>query len=98
MFHDVVGVGRLCRPIFRSKGTESRRCHHDVDTDRGLLLLILADSYSGPGEPSVWTSAEERNHLVSALLLGVNFSSRVTMPVWGPSSSFPCIPTDAVRT
>ncbi|KAJ8365320.1 hypothetical protein SKAU_G00141510 [Synaphobranchus kaupii] len=49
LFHYVVGAGRLCSPIFRSKRTKSWGCHHDVDINSGVLLLILADSYSGPG-------------------------------------------------
>ncbi|GCB67629.1 hypothetical protein scyTo_0005165 [Scyliorhinus torazame] len=59
-----------CREL-RAKGAQ-QRCNNNHDRDHGCLLLpVLAHRHPGSNEPSLWPSAQERNNLVSPLLLGI---------------------------
>ncbi|RVE76775.1 hypothetical protein OJAV_G00011770 [Oryzias javanicus] len=72
LLHHAVGAGRGGGSVSGSERTEPRSHRHQPHPDGRLLLPVLAGGHPGSGQPSVWTSAEERNHLVPALLLGVN--------------------------
>lgn len=51
----------------------------------GWVPLQLAHRHSGPGQPPLRAAAEERDHLVRALPLGVN-SPWELAPEWRPPS------------
>ncbi|XP_075010895.1 mitoferrin-2 isoform X2 [Calonectris borealis] len=60
------------RPLVRAQGAEPRGDHHDACHHRCVLLPLLAHRHPGPGQPPVRAAAEERDHLVRALPLGVS--------------------------
>ncbi|KAK6299252.1 hypothetical protein J4Q44_G00307620 [Coregonus suidteri] len=59
--------------------TEQRSDSYHVGANCCLLLPVLADSNSGPAQPSVWTSSKERYHLVHVLPLVLVYQPSVPL-------------------
>ncbi|VTJ83751.1 Hypothetical predicted protein [Marmota monax] len=69
--HHILGSHRPRRTLVRAEGTQPRSDHHHADGHRCVLLPLLAHRHPGSAEPPVWAPAEERDHLVCALPVGV---------------------------
>lgn len=76
-----MGPGGRRGPVFSAQRTKQGSDCHQSDPHGHLLLFILVDSNSGSGQSSVRPAAQERNNMVSALLLGVNMNEDLGLGV-----------------
>lgn len=58
------------------QGSQPGRYHHHVGDLFSLLLSLWAHCSSGPTQPSLWTTVEKGNHLVSQVSLAVRRKTR----------------------